>query len=329
MRSSVGQQMPELYLRGSLCNVTMRNLTKEEREYIGTIVEQIKEDPLLQKCRAQFKSALSNTISGDYRSNKDFAAEQEYIVAIWKTTVAAVKGWGKHPPCPQTLVNPIERKKFFQTWVFNYLRQILNENKRAIVKTTTLQDVETIDAFKHHVCGLFGKNAKVTILTSGGFRASSDLYSISAESIKKLHDLISTYLSKKLEIALDDSGITVHRGLSDGNESIDAKINSRIRITSTYSDDSDKPSLEIADMSTGINDPDAMSAYYDSLSDKAKKVMDVITNTPDAYIDRYKTIKPIQKYIAEYLDIKPKEIKAIYEEMRIKYAQTIGKPAIE
>lgn len=329
MRSSVGQQMPQLYLRGSLCNVTMRNLTKDEREHIGALVEQIKEDPLLQKCRAQFKSALSNTISGDYRSDKDNAAEQEYMVAIWKTAVAAYKGWGKHPPCPQTLTNPIERKKFFQTWVFNYLRQILNENKRSVIKTTTTQDVDTIDAFKHHICGLFGKNVKLTILTSGGFRASNDLYSVSAETIKKLHELISTYLSKKLEIAIDDGGITVSKGDSYGNESIDAKINSRVRITSTCSDDPDKPSLEIADMSTGINDPDAMEAYYDSLSDKAKQVMNVITNTPDAYIDKYKTSKPIQKYIAEYLDIKPKEIKALYEEMRIKYAQIIGQPAVE
>lgn len=329
MRSSVGQQMPQLYLRGSLCNVTMRNLTSEERDYIASLVQTIKEDPLLQKCRSQFKSALSNTISGDYRSDKDVAAEQEYMVAIWKTTVAAVKGWGKHPPCPQTLTNPIERKKFFQTWVFNYLRQILNENKRAMIKTTTTHSVNTLDAFRHHIATLFGKNVKISTFTNEGFRASSDLNAISTESVQKLQDLISMYLTKKLEIAIDDQGITVSKGLSEGDESINTKVDSRVHITSTCSDDSDKPSLEIADMSTGINDPDAMTRYFESLSDKAQQVMKIISDTPDAYIDRYKTDKPVQKYIAEFLNLRPKEIKAIYEEMRIKYVQTIGRPSVD
>ncbi len=82
-------------------------------------------------------------------------------------------------------------------------------------------------------------------------------------------------------------------------------------------------------MSTGINDPDAMTRYYESLSDKAQQVMKIISDTPDSYIDKYKTDKPVQKYIAEYLDLRPKEIKAIYEEMRIKYVQTIGRPSVD
>lgn len=329
MKSSVGQQMPQLFLRGSLCNVTMRNLTQDEVKEIGAIVEMVQNDPLMQPCRAQFKSALANTISGDYRSDKDLTAEQEFLVAIWRAAVAAVKGWGtqvKHPPCPATLTDPIQRKKFFQTWAFNYLRQILLENKRQMYTTTHTEMVQPVEALRHHVQKLLGDEAKISTI-EGGFKVATDLYIYPSYIIQQLTDLVTKYLSKRVQIALDDTSITVHKAGSSGEEEVESSVDTRVRTVSTCQSDDDGPGVEVTSgMEPQIGDTDTMSAYFDSLSDKAKEIMSVILNPPDAYIDKYKTAKPVQKYIAEYLKVKPKEIKALYEEMRIKYAQIVGKP---
>jgi hypothetical protein len=45
--ASVGRQMPKLFLRGSLCNVTMKNLTDKQVEEIDVIVRNVINDPSL------------------------------------------------------------------------------------------------------------------------------------------------------------------------------------------------------------------------------------------------------------------------------------------
>ena len=46
------RQMPELYLRGSLANVTMANLTANEKDHIDTIVGYVATHPGMARHRA-------------------------------------------------------------------------------------------------------------------------------------------------------------------------------------------------------------------------------------------------------------------------------------
>lgn len=83
---SIVRQMPELYLRGGLANVTMRNLSKEEIEFCEEKVNFVANHELMKKHKYQVIRVLGETIGGDYRENRQ-SAEQEYTIAIWRAVV--------------------------------------------------------------------------------------------------------------------------------------------------------------------------------------------------------------------------------------------------
>jgi hypothetical protein len=80
------RQMPELYLRGSLANVTMVNLTPDEKQHVEFIVDYVAKHPGMSRHRAGIMEELGNTIGGDYASDKR-CGEAEFQIAIWKATV--------------------------------------------------------------------------------------------------------------------------------------------------------------------------------------------------------------------------------------------------
>ena len=130
----MSSQVAKMYLRGSLCNKVMKGLSEDERQEIEDIITQVVGDPLLQQCRQGFKNALAGTIKNEY-ADLD-VGEADYHIAIMRAAVAAKHGWGENKPAPAALNDPIQRKKFFQTWAFNYLRQILRENKIPAINTS-------------------------------------------------------------------------------------------------------------------------------------------------------------------------------------------------
>lgn len=83
---AIVRQMPELYLRGSLSNVTMKQLTEEEVNFCNEMTQLIADHDCMQKHRNQVIRVLGQTIGADYRSDRQ-TAEQEYKVAIWRAVV--------------------------------------------------------------------------------------------------------------------------------------------------------------------------------------------------------------------------------------------------
>lgn len=83
---SLVRQMPELYLRGSMANITMANMTSEAKEHVSGLVEFIAEHPKMQGHRQQMMREFGVTIKSDY--NDDYmAADEEYKIAIWRGVV--------------------------------------------------------------------------------------------------------------------------------------------------------------------------------------------------------------------------------------------------
>ena len=80
------RQMSEVYLRGSLANVTMRNLTCDQRNRIDTILPEICDHPILAGHKHEFIFRLGRTIACDYRSDQS-QAMVEYQIAIWRALV--------------------------------------------------------------------------------------------------------------------------------------------------------------------------------------------------------------------------------------------------
>lgn len=386
MKSCVGQQMPQLYLRGSLCNVTMANLTSKQKEEIDTIVNEIINFEDIQRCRYSFKRALSATIGGDYHDDPE-SAEQEFRIAVWRAVVAAKHGWGEiiegkpsNPPAYDDLTDNISKKKFYQTWVFNYLRQMMMENKRPMITTSSNKIIPTWNIVKDEIiCTLKGAPKRINLnshqiiiaidtnlLPSGIIKNINEIISkyekdvfvditddcihissnfeLAKEEVKKLgcnviienesyfeavikqtdtnvsFSKIKEYLSKRVLFNINNN--TIQMRSKENINVVEIKIATKVNTVSTNKDkEENEPILEMKDMNQEQKDPDAIEYYRKNLSDTSKKIMEIIINPPDDYIDTYKTTKPVQKYIAEYLGISMNECKAAYEEMRIKYAE--------
>lgn len=80
------RQIPELYLRGSLANITMAHLTHEQKRHIEQLFPNIANHPEMVKHKHKAIQKFGSTIAGDYRDDR-LAAEEEYNIAIWKGLV--------------------------------------------------------------------------------------------------------------------------------------------------------------------------------------------------------------------------------------------------
>lgn len=83
---AIVRQMAELYIRGNLANVTMKQLTDEERQQCDRICDIVANHNGMKKHKIQVVRMLGETIRADYRENRE-AAEQEYYIAIWRAVV--------------------------------------------------------------------------------------------------------------------------------------------------------------------------------------------------------------------------------------------------
>jgi hypothetical protein len=324
--TTIGMQMPQMFLRGSFVNVTIKNLTNEEQAEIAKIVEWIKDDPLLQPSRYQFKCALRNTIKGDYLDEE--AADQEYQIALWKAAVAAKHGWGKHGPSEQTIVDKFQRKKFFQTWIFNYLKQILHENKRAYFTHTSSVIKPTYEAAKEEFLRVLGRVGKIKTDNPGKYCViTGSLFLLSSSKIGELLMLRQKYFNKKIKIEISDDEVKITDSGSVGHEMIEISTPTLVGVKSTSpSNNDDDKGTDIPDLSAcGFDNPDTIEAMYDALSDDAQRIMKMIIDPSDSYIKKYGE-KPIKKYIQEHLKLSPKQMKDIWSEMKLAYVAIIGTP---
>lgn len=80
------RQLPEICLRGSLANETMKNLNDEQLAEVDTVFQRIAKHPILDGHKNKVIQKLGATIAGDYFDDRAVAM-QEYQVAIWRATV--------------------------------------------------------------------------------------------------------------------------------------------------------------------------------------------------------------------------------------------------
>lgn len=78
--------MPGLYLRGSIANITMANLTPEQKESVESYFSMVTNHPEMIRHKAMVMKELGVTIKSDYAEDTH-SAEQEYNIAIWRGLV--------------------------------------------------------------------------------------------------------------------------------------------------------------------------------------------------------------------------------------------------
>lgn len=82
---AIVRQMPQLYLRGSIAQITMKNLTEEERKKCDELTTYVGNHPEMKKHRWRVAKLYRETIGADYKDKE--AADQEYMVAVWRGVV--------------------------------------------------------------------------------------------------------------------------------------------------------------------------------------------------------------------------------------------------
>lgn len=80
------RQLSEVFLRGALANVTMKNLTREERTRIEELMVTIGEHEVLAGHKQEFIYKLGSTIAADYHDSTN-AAQEEFQIAVWRGIV--------------------------------------------------------------------------------------------------------------------------------------------------------------------------------------------------------------------------------------------------
>lgn len=81
------RQLPGMYLRGSVANITMANLTPQQQEELREKFELLKNHEVLTGHRKRVIRELQQTIRGDYAEDAK-TAEQEFQIAIWRGLVS-------------------------------------------------------------------------------------------------------------------------------------------------------------------------------------------------------------------------------------------------
>lgn len=222
--------------------------------------------------------------------------------------------------------NPIQRKKFFQTCLFNYLRQILRENAR----TTTKQNVSVngpadevaIKAIKSILSNSDQKMEFRTYTTFGGHTFVVDTWLLTLKDVDQLHDL---------KILMNQYNVSIR---SDGESiSVSAKDSAPIITLSIYEDsyvhnisldsfkdnddqDSFRDHLESKSEATQSSEAitysdvdlsDSAKVVRERLGDTGQRIFDLILNTPDGYVRRFGN-KIRKAHVAKFLNLSPKEV---------------------
>lgn len=200
------RQMPELYLRGSIFNKTMKNLTNDQLLKLENKVEELLELPPLFKSREKFCQILSNTIGADYRESKE-ASLQEYTIALMKAALYIMF----HKPNEEIFDDPIQTRKLVSQITYNYVRQILNENK--IPKSQTEKEIfddPYVIAFEQ-VCSILYDN-KIEFDYEhlfNEFWIIGDIFQIDLKCSKKFKNLTSKYKKIGVDIKIDSDRINI------------------------------------------------------------------------------------------------------------------------
>lgn len=342
------QQMAKLYLRGSLCNQTLKGLSPAQRHEIEEIVDMVMRDPDLQHCKIEFCNALARTIRNDYTDRA--AGEQDYMVAIMKAAVAAKHGYAGNPPSDTAISDPIQRKKWFQTFAFNYLRQILRENKLPTQSTRHKVTVPADQAVLH----LVGEAIRETIdqqhdhrhkrtlksLYSGieiietkdSYLLRFDHWSFPIELVNKIQELSTQYLNHNVTIQQVVDGIQVKRKseklplitltkkevslirvVSFDAESQDKEINHRDQLEQSVVASKRQP-----EGGEAMEYSDTITTLREQLPDDAKPVFDIYNEDtrPMEFIEQFGDGRPRICHIAQFLGMSPREVKRLLSTIR-------------
>lgn len=355
----MSNQLARLYLRGSLMNETAKLLSKSDLLQVEALMKEAWDDPSLQSQKMEFAMALGRTIGSDYKDVE--AGKQDALITFWKAALMVlfhesrqckkcrkhyvttrkkvdscecggelVLKWG---PKPQIASDPIKRKKFFQTIMFNYLKQILRENKPTAITETRVEEGAAPDVALRVIAARINKVKNVTYsvepIDDGHDVIHVETGLLPLKTVKQILDLRDELEEHGVQITLDWQTINVVCAL---------EIPPTVAIKYT-----DKTYAKFTSLDSGSDDDNGQGFRYHCefraaareekedtgeysetiktirmrLPDDAQRYFDLIINTPQDYIDRFGTDKIYKSYAAQYLGIKPEQVEECKRNIKV------------
>ena len=330
-------QLAKLFIRGSLINVTAKNLTEEQKVEVEKLMNQAWHDKKLENARHEFCNALERTIGNEYK-NKEFAMAEARIT-FWRTAVDCLY----HNPKPRVVEDPIIRKKHFQTCMFNYLRQILAENKipsyRHVYKVSGGADYVAKEVIQFYLENLLTKPVEYNLETNKVTNIVTfdlDVNMIHVDLMKKVWKLRDEIRDYGVQIVITDSTITVipKEDLRDFVKKVSEKVRVRSMSLSGFDENDNKGSnfqqhceykarkkREVEMDGMLVEDLKKELSQRLPNQNRAKDVFDILMNPPQDFLDTYyprrkKEVRPKETHIAKYLGISKSEVENAMKTIR-------------
>lgn len=316
-------QLAKLFLRGSLMNVTAANLTEEQLQTVNVLMNTVFTDTRLDNAKHKFCQILDATIGNEYK-NKEFAMA-EVQITIWRTAVDVLY----HNPRPKVVEDRNARIKYFKTCIMNYMRQILAENKIPThrVERTLEGDSQMVanEAIQFYLDNTIKKiHYEFDELNDGRSRFIADINLVPVSVMKKIWALRDEIKESGVKILITDADITV---IPEEVHSHTLKISEKIPVRSRSifgicEDDDNNNYLQHCEYRArrpkevemdNMLLRDSVKVLSSRLPNKAQKVLQVLVNPPQDFLDTYypkrkKEVRPKEVHIAKYLGISKNEV---------------------
>lgn len=338
-------------------NETAKRLTKDQLLKVEALAKEVFNDPAIATQKMEFCMALHRTIGNEYKDVE--VGKQDAMITFWKAALLVLyheskqcKNCKKHvvttnqtvtkcacggellikwAPKPQIATDHIKRKKFFQTVMFNYLKQILRENKPPAITEEHIEEGPAPDVAVGVITSRLSK-AKIEIEVEDVddnhqiIHAETGL--IPLKTLKQIHEIKEDLEEHGVQIHLDWRSISIVSAL-DVPPTISRKIVDKIfaKFTSWDSGNDDDQSshryhcefrvTKTANKESDSLENETIDIIRSRLSDLAQKYFDLIVNTPDEYISRFGTDKIYKSYVAQYLGIKPEQVEDLKKNIKL------------
>lgn len=329
-------QLAKLFVRGKLVNVTAKNLTEDQKKQVEDLMFQVWQDPELDSAKTEFCSILQRTIGNEYK-DRDFAMA-EIWVTFWRTAVnvlfhvpkdvEAYQKWADRRN--KILTNPVVRKKYFKTYLYMYMRQILNENKiqtRSVKKTISgPANVVGKELLEFYLQNSVPRKINYTLDEQKGITTiycNTNL--IPMKTLKKICQIKDELSTKGANIEINDDAIKISSN-QEQLELITKKVSEKERakfnsLNGFNNDDETKDSFqqhcEYQAISKMGNDmdyilmEDQVSELNNRLNSQNQKILEILINPPQEFLDKFypnrkKIVRPKETHIARWLGL-PKD----------------------
>lgn len=309
------QQIAKLYIRGRR-DKRIKDLPPAERQEIEDIINLVIKDPNLQNCQREFCNALARTIKNEYTDLE--VGRQDFRIAVMRAALAAKED----PSSSSTITDPIQRKKWFQTYVFNYLKQILRENKIPMIKKDTVKQIpiET-HAFNNIIKEL---NNYICEDLNNGFKILTNTANIPSQNMNNILALKDKYLNQVNITILGDS-IMIERICEPTMVQDHQIVTTNIKEHSFDTEDATKRNSIEAEAGKRIMEGKSIETCetFERLRRRipaqAEPVLTIFLedSRPEKYIEQFGNGSPKIAHIAQFLGVSTREVKKLVFLIRV------------